>query len=133
MKIISALYHFDLIHVDVFGPLTRSESGNRYIIIVVDHYSKFVIAIAVPDFTALTTARFIVNQTICKYGMPGRICTDQNVNFESELFKYMCDLLRIAKVRILVSYVVQSTPHRVEPRTELHLRFMVVISPFQLK
>jgi hypothetical protein len=99
MKIISALYPFDLIHVDVFGPLTRSESGNRYIIVVVDHFSKFVIAIAVPDFTALTTARFIVNQIICKYGMPGRICTDQGVNFESELFKYMCDLLQIAKVR----------------------------------
>ena len=79
--------------------LTRSEAGNRYIIVVVDHFSKYVIAIAVPDLTALTTARFIVNQIICKYGMPGRICTDQGVNFESELFKYMCDLLQIAKVR----------------------------------
>jgi len=67
---IFAHYPFQLIHIDVVGPLTRTIDGNRYIIVVIDHFSKFIEAIAVKDFTSLTTAKFIVNQIISRYGTP---------------------------------------------------------------
>jgi hypothetical protein len=47
-----------MIGLDVTGPLKLTASGNLYIIIAVDYFSKFCIARAIPDFTALTTAKF---------------------------------------------------------------------------
>jgi hypothetical protein len=67
--------------------------------VIIDHFSKFVEAIAVKDFTALTTAKFIINQIICRYGTPSSICSDLGVNFEADLFKYLCEMLKIKKLR----------------------------------
>jgi hypothetical protein len=99
LKPIHSSYPFALIHIDVIGPLTCTQDGNRYLIVIIDHFSKFVEAIAVKDFTALTTAKFIINQIICRYGTPSSICSDLGVNFEAELFKYLCELLKIKKLR----------------------------------
>ena len=97
----------DMMSIDVAGPLETTKAGNRYIIIVVDNFSKYIEAIAVPDFNAETTANFIINKVICKYGVVKSIHSDQGVNFESELVKQVCKLLRIDKIKS-VSYHPQS-------------------------
>jgi hypothetical protein len=98
---------FDLISIDVAGPLETTKAGNRFIIVAVDNYSKFIEAIAVPDFTAETTANFIINKVVCKYGVMKAIHSDQGVNFESELVKEVCKLLKINKIKS-VAYHPQS-------------------------
>jgi hypothetical protein len=94
---IVADFPFQLINIDVTGPLTTTKRGNRYLIVVVDQFSKWIEAIATPDFTALTTAQFLVNKIICKFGTPSCIYSDKGVNFESSLFKQICNLLHITK------------------------------------
>ena len=44
-------------------------------------------------------ARSAVNEFFCRFGYPFAIHTDQGRNFESQLFKSMCDLLQIHKSR----------------------------------
>ena len=97
----------EMISIDVAGPLETTKAGNRYNIIVVDNFSKYIEAIATPDFNAETTANFIINKVICKYGSVKSIHSDQGVNFESELVKQLCKLLRIDKIKS-VSYHPQS-------------------------
>ncbi|PIK44770.1 hypothetical protein BSL78_18375 [Apostichopus japonicus] len=51
------------------------------------------------DMEAETVARLLVEQFICRYGVPDELHTDQGRQFESELFQHMCRLLDINKTR----------------------------------
>ena len=82
----------------IAGPLKLTINGNRYIVFAVDYFTKFCVAKAIPDFTALTTAIFVFEEVICKMGMPKSIISDKGVNFQSKLFQQLCRLLKIKKV-----------------------------------
>ena len=82
---------WDLICVDVVGPLKVTIRGNRFIIIAIDHFSKFVIARAVPRYTAEITTTFLKEDLINKFGVPQAWLTDQGRNFEVEIFSQFCN------------------------------------------
>ena len=88
---------WSLIGLDIAGPLNVTSSGNKYIVIAVDYFTKFCVAKAIPDFTALSTAKFLFEEVICKLGMPKTIISDKGVNFQSKLFEQLCKLLKIKK------------------------------------
>ena len=48
---------------------------------------------------ASTVARVMVEQLISRFGIPGKIHSDQGRQFESKLFSEMCKLLQIVKTR----------------------------------
>ena len=54
----------------IAGPLKLTINRNKYIVFAVDYFTKFSIAKAIPDFTALTKAVFFFEEVICKMGMP---------------------------------------------------------------
>ena len=62
---------------DILGPFPISERGNRYVLVVMDCFSKWVEAYAIPDFTAETVAHKIVNEFISRFGNPLEFHTDQ--------------------------------------------------------
>ena len=66
--------------------------------LAIDYFTKFCIAKAIPDFTALTTARFVYEDIICKMGMPKSIISDKGVNFQSKLFQQLCKFLKLKKL-----------------------------------
>jgi hypothetical protein len=49
LKSIHSSYPFELFHTDVIPPLTGTQDGNRNLIVIIDHFSKFVEAIAVKE------------------------------------------------------------------------------------
>jgi len=61
---------FYRIAMDTVGPLLETKSGNRYILVAIDHYSKWYKAKAVVDHGAKTTAKFLEDDLICIYGVP---------------------------------------------------------------
>ena len=87
------------IAIDVLGPLPITETGNKYILIVADYFTKWVEAYPMPNQEATTVAELLVKQFICRFGVPLLIHSDQGRNFESELFAEMCRLLGIKKTR----------------------------------
>ncbi len=92
----------DLFHrvaLDIAGPLPETKSGNRYILVAIDHYSKWCEAKAVADHSAKTTSRFLEDDIICKYGIPRFILTDNGGEWAAE-FEMMCKDYRIQHQRI---------------------------------
>ena len=85
--------------MDIIGPLRKTERGNRYILNVVDHFTTHVEAYALQDQEATTVARAFLNQFVACYGVACVNHTDQGTNFQSNLFKELCKILRIAKKR----------------------------------
>ena len=87
------------IAIDVLGPLPTTEGGNKYILIIADYFTKWVEAFPLPNQEARTVADKLVNEVVCRFGIPLIIHTDQGRNFESALFAEICQLLDIKKTR----------------------------------
>ncbi len=83
---------YDLFHrvaLDTIGPLPETKSGNKYILVAIDHYSKWCEAKAVVDHSAKTASRFLEDDIICRYGVPRFILTDNGGEWAAE-FEMMC-------------------------------------------
>ena len=87
------------VHMDILGPFPPSQSGNRYILLMIDQFTKWVEIHAIPEQTAEQTARIAVNQFFTRFGAPLQIHTDQGKNFDGQVMKALCSLYRIAKTR----------------------------------
>jgi transposase InsO family protein len=86
--------------VDILGPLElATERNNKYILVVVDYLTKWSEAYAMPNQTAETVSSKIVDEFVCRFGIPEQLHSDQGRQFESELFTEMCKLLGIKKTR----------------------------------
>ena len=92
------------VHIDILGPLTLSDNGNKYILALVDQFTKWIECSALPDQTAERVATAAINDTFSRLGLPLRIHSDQGRQFEGQLFQELCDKLEIAKTR--------TTPYR---------------------
>ena len=81
--------------VDVLGPLPQTRTGKKYVIVLTDYLTRFVLAIATKDQTAATTAQALMEKFL-EYGLPERLITDNGPNFRSELLAAMCRNLQTA-------------------------------------
>jgi len=82
----------DLFHrvaLDTAGPLPETKSGNRYILVAIDHYSKWCEAKAVADHNVKTASKFLEDDIICRYGVPRFVLTDNGGEWVAE-FEMMC-------------------------------------------
>ncbi|MES9880251.1 MAG: RNase H-like domain-containing protein [Sedimenticola sp.] len=85
--------------MDILGPLPESHLGNKYILVISDLFTKWTEAYPLRNHRARTVAEVVVNEFICRFGAPVNILTDQGRDFESKLFKEMCDILGVEKIR----------------------------------
>lgn len=85
--------------IDVLGPLPETESGNKYILIAMDYFSKWPEAYALPNQEAVTVANVLVSQFFSRFGVPAELHSDQGRHFESHIFQEVCTLLGIHKTR----------------------------------
>ena len=86
--------------LDIMGPLEPpTPHGNRYILVIVDYLTKWAEAYAMPNQTSETVAKILVNEFICRFGIPSQIHSDQGTQFEAALFQQMCHLLGMRKTR----------------------------------
>ncbi len=82
----------DLFHrvaMDTAGPLPETKSGNKYILVAIDHYSKWCEAKAVADHGVKTAARFLEDDIICRCGVPKFVFIDNGGEWAVE-FGVMC-------------------------------------------
>ena len=87
------------IAVDILGPLPKTRRGNTSIVVLGDYFTKWMEAFAVPNQEAETVATVLVEQFVCRFGVPRQLHTDRGTNFESDLFQQVCRLLDIDKTR----------------------------------
>ncbi|MES9880796.1 MAG: DDE-type integrase/transposase/recombinase [Sedimenticola sp.] len=87
------------IALDIIGPLTTTERGNRWILVVSDYFTRWAEAFPLKDHKAQAVAETLVNEVICRFGTPYQLHTDQGTDFESKLFQEICRLLQIKKTR----------------------------------
>ena len=85
--------------MDILGPLPESESGNKYLLLVADYFTKLPEAYALPNQETITVAEVFVREYDCRFGVPLELHSNQGRKFESNVFKETCALLGIQKTR----------------------------------
>ena len=85
--------------MDIMGPLPVTARGNQYVLVMSDHFTKWVEAVPMASQCADTVGRAFVDHVITRHGIPDRILTDQGRNFESDLMKKVMQLLGVKKLR----------------------------------
>ena len=96
-------YHADapmeLVHMD-YLTIEHGKTGKDVnILIITDHYSRFAQAVKTTNQTAYVTADAAYNNFFTKYGFPDKIVTDRGTQFEGFLFKDLCKVAKITKLR----------------------------------
>ena len=96
---ITAGYPTQIMAVDLLGPLPESNSGNSYVMVVGDYFTRWMEALPIPNQEAQTVAIRLVDEVFLRYSVPEQLHSDQGRQFESELLTKVCKLLNIRKTR----------------------------------
>ena len=84
-----ATYANEVVAMDFLGPFPRSINGNRYIFTMIDIFTRWPVAIPVPDRLSLTVAKSIFKFWICEKGVPLKIVSDRALEFLSRGIKQL--------------------------------------------
>src|SRR6267378_452670 len=89
---------YERLVIDTMGPLKKSASGNKHVMVVTDWFTKWVEIVPLPDITASSVARVLVEEVICRYGAPREILSDRGSDFTTSLFRAVCRQCNTVKV-----------------------------------
>ena len=77
---------FQCVAVDLVECKSLSQ-GNRFILSVIDHLTRFVILIPIKDKATRTIVRHLIERVFSVFGCPEALHSDQGEEFESEVVK----------------------------------------------
>ena len=85
--------------MDNVGPLPRSRTGNRYILVLCDYATCYPEAIPLRTIDAKHIAEQLIG-VFARVGVPQEILTDQGSNFTSQLLAELYRLLHVQSIRM---------------------------------
>ena len=80
---------FDCIGIDLLQ-LTPSRQGSRYLLVTVDHFSRYTVLSPLANKTAEAVAHALITQVFLKFGPPRTILSDNGREFKNELLSEIC-------------------------------------------
>lgn len=72
---------WELLGVDLMGPLPRSTQGNTQLMVVVDYYSHWVELFPLRKATAVTIAQILRKEILTWWGVPKFLLSDRGPQF----------------------------------------------------
>ena len=84
--------------MDIFGPLTVTRRNNRFVVVFVDHFSKWPELVPCSTITAEVIAAILHNRLVCRFGCPRTLLTDRGPQFVASITRRLCERYGIRKV-----------------------------------
>ena len=88
----------EIVGIDTCGPFPMSEDGNKYVCTIVDHFSGWPEAWAIPDKSAATMAKLLLDKFIPRHGCPRTIISDQGTEYCNALLDIVNKELGISRI-----------------------------------
>ena len=92
------LSHVDFTSIEETVPL-KEDPVIRNVLVLQDHFSKYVVAYVVKDQTACTAAKTLRNGYFGLFGTPAYLVSDQGKAFTGHVITHLCDLYGVQKLR----------------------------------
>jgi transposase InsO family protein len=89
---------FERIAMDLTGPFTTTTTGNRYILGIIDHFSKICMLIPIRNAEAKTICKAFYAHWVSLFGAPIEIISDNGSSFKNNLKREFSNLMGIKEV-----------------------------------
>ncbi|CAM6087473.1 unnamed protein product [Calypogeia fissa] len=76
--------------LDFARPLPLTVRHHRYVLVMVEHFSKWIELVALPDKASEGTAYAFLDRVFSHFLAPAEVLTDQGTEFQGE-FQVLCD------------------------------------------
>lgn len=83
---------FEVVAIDAVGPLPEDATGNKFILVVIDAFTRFVELIPAPDTSAQQAARALL-AVFGRYGAPRFLRSDQGSQFTARVIDEFCAMV----------------------------------------
>ncbi len=81
---------WEMLGVDLMGPFPRSSSGNVFLLVFVDYYSRWVELFSLRKATSETVSQILIREVLTRWGVPDYILSDRGSQFTSSVFQELC-------------------------------------------
>jgi transposase InsO family protein len=86
---------WEMISMDYCGPYPESREGNRYVLVIIDQFTKYVHLTPCANANARTAYRALYEKIICGYGCPDKLLSDNGRHFKNAMLSAVCSAFRI--------------------------------------
>lgn len=87
---------FSRIHMDILGPLTKSTEGQKYLLLVVDSFSKWPEAFPLRTQESTKLSKVLFKEIFCRYGAPYTVVSDRGKNLMGKLVT-VCQIFQVTR------------------------------------
>lgn len=122
-------FHFQvwsLVGIDLIGPLQETKKGNKYIIALTDHFSKWSEACGIPNKSATTVAEFLFH-ICCRLGCFETLISDQGREFINDVVDNLMKRFQVEH-RISSAYHPQTNGQRERDNFTLKSALMKLVN-----
>ena len=88
--------------LDLLRPFPESRNKNKYMLSIVDQFTRWVELFPIRNMEALTVAKVFVNEFVSRYGFSRQIQTDQGDNLNLYSLKRSVDYYTLIRKEVLV-------------------------------
>ena len=115
------LLHVDFTSIEETVPL-KEDPVIRNVLVLQDHFSKYIVTYVVKDQTACTAAETLRNGYFGLFGAPAYLVSDQGKAFTGHVITHLCDLYGVQKLRTSPYHA--QTSSQVERMTQTIIRMI---------
>ena len=93
----------DLVHIDIVNMETTVATKDtpvvKKVLVVVDHFTRYVRAFVIPDRTVKTIAKTLYEDYFSVFGFPSWLMSDGALEFVGGILMVLCNILHVKKLR----------------------------------
>nr|GEW31445.1 reverse transcriptase domain-containing protein [Tanacetum cinerariifolium] len=94
---VMALWPFYKWGIGIAGPFPKGPGKVKFLIVAMDYFTKWIEAKAVAIIAGGQVKKFVWDNIVCRFGIPGEIVSDNEKQFSENPFKDWCDKLNITQ------------------------------------
>jgi hypothetical protein len=84
-------------HIDILGPLPVTSQGHKYILVIIESFSRWPELVPLRTQRATEVAEALYTFIFTRFGAPLRITSDLGSNFTSNVMKQLCTMFKIKR------------------------------------
>ncbi|GKE43804.1 reverse transcriptase domain-containing protein, partial [Tanacetum coccineum] len=90
--------------VDILRPLPPARGGAKFLIMAIDYFTKWIEAKPLVKITRKEVLCFVMDNIICRFGLPRIIVTDNGAQLVNDPFKSCCGRFEIHQMNTAVAH-----------------------------